>query len=338
MVYATSLTLTIVSPTRIDLHWIEVGGPSTIAQVERSPDSATWAPLGLVYYGLATFADTTCSPETSYWYRIRLYEPSAGWGPYCLPECGVTTALLDTTACTDVVTPSETFAAVLTQNDPAVFGLSPSDAIVPTEILVKVHVPGGSTLHPVAKDRVWPVEIFTYGFLRTLALSDHPTPGEIFPTAPVTHHAKSKALADVVYPDDLEITSHLWSNDTNAGTDILLVGRSDNRLYLFTTSNPVGYWTSRDIDFGLPGAEKTLTEIVFWGVPLAPLTVTVSVSLDGGDTWAWSEVVTLDRARSGIAYPWLTGEQFRVRFGAAGLQLSGFQLNAKPRSREAPRP
>jgi hypothetical protein len=154
----------------------------------------------------------------------------------------------------------------------------------------------------------------------------------------VVAHASVLELAETLVEPTETVAFLVWSDHLNAGEECLLVARSDNHLYLLAPSNPAGRWETRDIDFGVPGVDKTLDRIVFWGKPTTPIDITVWVSLDGGVTWIWSETVTLDRTRSAIVHPWLSGEQFRIRFSAAGLQLSGYQADAAPRGREGPNP
>lgn len=366
MVYATNLTLTVVSPTRIDLSWVESGGPSTITRIERSLDNVTWAALALYHYGLPEWQDDTCTPETCYWYRIRLYAPLAGWGPYCLPECATTTEILDTQDLTETVTPGETIIRILTHGTTVpgiLYGSYLTDEVVPVDslttgvghrtglagwlsdvvtvaetivgVLTKVGPPYVYGLS--VTDHIIPVEAFngSTGSVKILVLIDNPIVLE--PSAGKLAQ-RVRSFIDNGEPTDHDLTYVFWPEDLAVEIERLIIGRADNHLYWLETSNPAGYWTSKDIDFGGPGVDKTLSEIVFWGIPPTPITVTVSVSLDGGDTWVWSEAVVLDRSRSGIAHPWLTGETFRVRFAANGLHLSGFQAAAMPRGREVPRP
>lgn len=344
MVYVSFLKLTVVSPTRIDLAWINrvtyVGGTPTITKVERSLDNVVWAPLALLYFAPIAYSDLTCTKNTSYWYRIALYDPIGGWGPYCASVCATTTTPILAQALLDVVTPVEILTAKLNGAPVTlypVYGLSLVEVVVPTEALAKVST--GLGLFPLIRDLVVPIELLVLhlALKKTLALGDVSTPVEAFPFN-YFYHSNVKQLAEGIVTPGETIGFMLWADYLAAGEELLLVARADDHLYLFAPSNPAGSWETKDIDFGLPGTEKTLSEIVFWGKSTVPLAVTVSVSLDGGDTWDWSETVTLDRARSGIVYPWLTGEQFRIRFGAAALQISGFQAAALPRGREGPRP
>ena len=158
MAYVEGLTLTVVSPTRVDLSWVEVGGPSTVAQVERSLDNVTWAPLSLVYYGLAVYSDTACNPETSYWYRIRLYEPISDWGPYCASICTMTTELLVTASGVEVVVPTEIFACVFTPHDIHLLGLAAYETVVPIEGFAKALTPWDHLTVPPLVEVTTPIE------------------------------------------------------------------------------------------------------------------------------------------------------------------------------------
>ena len=66
----TGLTAVPVSATEIDLAWDSVGG-SLSYEVERSPDgSSDWTPIATTA-GVTSFQDTTLSPGTTWFYRVR---------------------------------------------------------------------------------------------------------------------------------------------------------------------------------------------------------------------------------------------------------------------------
>jgi hypothetical protein len=151
----------------------------------------------------------------------------------------------------------------------------------------------------------------------------------------LVHHRVLELVEDPVDPYE-EITFLTWTSDTLGDTDLLLVGKPNGSLYLFEASNPLGYYETRAVDFGYPGIDKCLKEVVFWASPDAPTTVTVSVSVDGGLTWPWSQAVIIDKATLGIVHPWMTADSFCIRFSAPGLYLDGWKANADPKGREIP--
>jgi len=344
MIYATHLALTVFSPTRIDLAWGVVGGPATITQIERSLDNITWAPLTIYYYGLPSFSDTTCSPETSYWYRVRLYETIAGWGPYCAAECAITTELLVAHGELETVVPTEGLAFVFTPHNPAVLGLTLYTTVIPVESFTKVYTPWNHSTVTLPIEVVSPVEnllALKRHYLTPKVLTDVCTPQD---KTVVKVNADTKLFTETKVAPIETLTLAFVLNETAYTQDVLVTsipaynddGHGISPLHPFVTSNPWGYWDSKDIDFGFPGVEKTASKVVFWGNPAAPLQVTVSISIDSGETWAWSETVTLERGKLGIVHPWVTGETSRLRFAAYGLALSGFHFTAVPRGSEGP--
>ena len=116
----------------------------------------------------------------------------------------------------------------------------------------------------------------------------------------------------------------------------LLCAKTDSKVYEFDEGTPEGTFDTRDEDFGLPGQEKTLSEIHFSSSAEAPHTVSVYVSTDAGLTWVPYGRRVISKGVIGIIFPWGTEEAFSVRFKGAGLHLDSFTLYAIPRGQEAP--
>ena len=80
----TSLTATAVSSSRINLTWTDHASNESGFRIERSTDAATFTQIGEVTSNVTTYANTSLSAATQYWYRVRAYNatgPSAFAGP-----------------------------------------------------------------------------------------------------------------------------------------------------------------------------------------------------------------------------------------------------------------
>ena len=69
----TNLSATAVSSSRINLAWTDNASNESGFRIERSADAATFTEIGVVAANVKTYADTTLSPGTQYWYRVRAY-------------------------------------------------------------------------------------------------------------------------------------------------------------------------------------------------------------------------------------------------------------------------
>jgi len=116
----------------------------------------------------------------------------------------------------------------------------------------------------------------------------------------------------------------------------LLCAKTDSKVYEFEEGTPEGIFDTRDEDFGLPGQEKTLSEIHLSSSAEAPHTVSVYVSTDAGLTWTPYGERVISKGVIGLIFPWVTKEAFTVRFKGDGLHLDSFTLYAIPRGQEAP--
>jgi predicted phage tail protein len=80
----TNLSATAVSSSRINLAWTDNASNESGFRIERSADGATYTEIGVVTANVTTYADTSLSAATQYWYRVRAYNatgPSAFAGP-----------------------------------------------------------------------------------------------------------------------------------------------------------------------------------------------------------------------------------------------------------------
>ena len=76
----TNLSATAVSSSQIDLTWTDNASNESGFRIERSTDAATFTQIGDVTSNVTTYADTSLSAATQYWYRVRAYNatgPSA---------------------------------------------------------------------------------------------------------------------------------------------------------------------------------------------------------------------------------------------------------------------
>ena len=73
-----------MSSSQIDLTWTDNASNESGFRIERSTDGATFTQIGEVASNITTYADTSLSAATQYWYRVRAYNatgPSAFAGP-----------------------------------------------------------------------------------------------------------------------------------------------------------------------------------------------------------------------------------------------------------------
>ena len=80
----TNLSATAVSSTQINLTWTDNASNESGFRIERSADGVTFTEIGVVGSNVTTYANTSLSAATQYWYRVRAYNatgPSAYAGP-----------------------------------------------------------------------------------------------------------------------------------------------------------------------------------------------------------------------------------------------------------------
>jgi hypothetical protein len=63
-----------VSPTRVDVSWIDTVDGETGFKIERSTNGVSFAPIGQAAADASGYIDLTAAPSTPYWYRVRAYD------------------------------------------------------------------------------------------------------------------------------------------------------------------------------------------------------------------------------------------------------------------------
>jgi hypothetical protein len=71
------LSLTVISTSRIDLVCSDNSSNEAGFSIERSTDGITYSEIDTVTAGTEAYSDTTCSPGTLYYYRVRAYKGTA---------------------------------------------------------------------------------------------------------------------------------------------------------------------------------------------------------------------------------------------------------------------
>jgi hypothetical protein len=69
----TTLGLTVVSSSQINLAWTDNSGIETSYKVERSTDGTNYTEIASSFADAVTFASTGLDPSTTYYYRVRAY-------------------------------------------------------------------------------------------------------------------------------------------------------------------------------------------------------------------------------------------------------------------------
>lgn len=85
----TTLTATAVSTAWIDLAWSPVALDAWSAEIERSTNGVTFAPIATVPAAQTTYSDTGLTSSTRYWYRVR-YAQGGNKGAYSPVASAVT--------------------------------------------------------------------------------------------------------------------------------------------------------------------------------------------------------------------------------------------------------
>lgn len=76
----TNLSAEATGATSIDLAWTDNAGNGDGFQIERSPDGANWSQIDSVGADVTSYADTSVSPNTTYYYRVGGYNASGSSG------------------------------------------------------------------------------------------------------------------------------------------------------------------------------------------------------------------------------------------------------------------
>jgi titin len=78
----SNLTATPVSSSRINLAWVDIATNEAGYKVERSPDGVTFTQIGQVGVNVTSYASTSLTDTTPYYYRVRAYEGTANYSDY----------------------------------------------------------------------------------------------------------------------------------------------------------------------------------------------------------------------------------------------------------------
>jgi fibronectin type 3 domain-containing protein len=72
------LAATGVSASQVNLSWTDNTGGTLAFKILRSTDGTTFSTAAWVAAGVTTYANTGRTPETTYYYQVRVYEPTGG--------------------------------------------------------------------------------------------------------------------------------------------------------------------------------------------------------------------------------------------------------------------
>ena len=78
-----------MSSSRINLTWTDHASNESGFRIERSADAVTFTEIGVVGSNVTTYASTSLSAATQYWYRVRAYN-AAGQSAYAGPANATT--------------------------------------------------------------------------------------------------------------------------------------------------------------------------------------------------------------------------------------------------------
>ena len=87
----TNLTATAASSSRIDLSWTDTSSNESGFRIERSGDGTNFGEIGTVGPNVTSYASTSLSAASQYWYRVRAYNAAAPSG-YSNPVSATTPA------------------------------------------------------------------------------------------------------------------------------------------------------------------------------------------------------------------------------------------------------
>ncbi|MDQ7786489.1 MAG: S8 family serine peptidase [Thermodesulfovibrionales bacterium] len=86
----TNLRVVSASSTQIQLAWSDNSLTEQNYLIERRTSNTDFAQVGQVAQNTSTFTDTGLSPATTYWYRVRAFNPVAGYSAYSNEISGTT--------------------------------------------------------------------------------------------------------------------------------------------------------------------------------------------------------------------------------------------------------
>ena len=114
-------------------------------------------------------------------------------------------------------------------------------------------------------------------------------------------------------------------------TELLLVAKTDTKVYAFAAGTLTGTYVTDDDDFGRPGFEKELDMIVLWSHAASTHDINVYISVDSGANYITVETgVAVYSGNPAIVHKKITGERFRLKVTGAGLYLYQYTMLAFP--------
>ena len=175
------------------------------------------------------------------------------------------------------------------------------------------------------------------GLSRTVFVGTIPLSAELPPLVVVkefdTQRIRHIQLSDRVYPKE---GFHLLSfTALVTAEEYLIVGAPTNRVRRFERGAPYMYFDTPKVNFGAPDTEKTLCEIHIHSESETPFTTQVFYSLDDGANWTFITTVSVSRDSMAFVHPWITSNEFMVRFAGHGLHIHSYALFARPTGRLA---
>jgi len=88
----TNLIATASLSTQIDLTWVDNSSTETAFLIERSPNGVNdWVQIAVTAADVTAYSDTTCDPDTTYYYRVRAYRSGDDQYSYFSNEAHATT-------------------------------------------------------------------------------------------------------------------------------------------------------------------------------------------------------------------------------------------------------
>ena len=272
------------------------------AGLDTSHIRCSWTPLGgtedsyTIYYrtlgvgawssipGITTIPYDVGGLASATWYEFTISATSeSGEGPQSAPVTARTIG---------------TFTKVLTE------------VVTPTPVMYKY-----THFEKVLTETVTPGE--TIEAVRSKELLETVTPTEHFTYQKAVHYERT--FVELVSP--IEHLTVRKIQPFSAADEKILAFQTDKHAWTFPTGAPTGTYETPDDDFGMPGIDKTLRQVCFESASPTPHTVMVYVSVNAGDSWLYIGSDTMYKGKLCFVDPWLTGEQFRLRFVGAGLDL-----------------
>jgi hypothetical protein len=110
---------------------------------------------------------------------------------------------------------------------------------------------------------------------------------------------------------------------------LIVATSSSHKVYTFESGAPLGRFETPEVDFALPGVDKTLEEIQVRSASPTPHIVNVYVSVDNGVTFDFISAISVSQGVVGYVHPWITAESFIIAFAGLGLKVFSYTLYAR---------